>query len=57
MEVASPLAESVMERANIAPGRTGMAIGFPEEEEEPEELLRLLSEELSTVEPEGVLGI
>ena len=53
MEVPSPLAEFVIERANIAPGRTGMTDGFPEEVEV--EVLRLVSEELSTEEPDGVL--
>ena len=37
--VPNPLAELVIERANIAPGSTGITVGFEEGVEEPERLL------------------
>ena len=38
IEVPRPLAEFVMERANIAPGRTGIALGLPDPDPEEERL-------------------
>ena len=45
VEVPRFLAAFVMDRANIAPGRTGIIEGFEEEVEEPEECFELPPEE------------
>ena len=45
VDVPRLLAALVIERANIAPGRTGIIEGFEEEVEEPEERFELPPEE------------